>query len=245
MVSANLTCLARQVALRVLRQHLRQNQQVVERRAQLVRHVRQELRFVLRGERKLLGLLFQRLLGLFHFAILALHLRLLLGQQLAPFPAARRWCCCNCSCWLFSSSSEACSVAACCSRRLLVLVSSSCWLCSSSASACDCFSSSSVRMVAAMVLSTMPMALGELIEERQVDLAEAVERGQLDHRLHLAFEQHRQHDDAQRRRFAQARADLDVIRRHVGEQNALLLERALADQSFAQLVLVGQTSCAP
>jgi hypothetical protein len=47
-------------------------------------------------------------------------------------------------------------------------------------------------MPAAIVLSTMPMRLGELIEEGQVDLAEAVERGQLDHRLHHALEDHRE-----------------------------------------------------
>src|SRR6185369_8081551 len=43
----------RQVALRVVRQLLRQDQQAVERRAQLVRHVGQELRLVLRREREL------------------------------------------------------------------------------------------------------------------------------------------------------------------------------------------------
>ena len=31
--------------------------------------------------------------------------------------------------------------------------------------------------------------------------------------------------------------DADVVRRHVGEQDLLLLERALADQAFAQLEL--------
>ena len=52
--------------------------------------------------------------------------------------------------------------------------------------------------------------------------------------LHLAFEQHRQHDDAERRRLAQAGADLDVVVRDVGEQDPLLLERALPDQTFAR-----------
>ena len=56
-------------------------------------------------------------------------------------------------------------------------------------------------------------AFGELVEEGQVDVAEAVERGQLDHRLDLAFEQHRQHDDVQRLGFAEAGADLDVVGR--------------------------------
>ena len=73
--------------------------------------------------------------------------------------------------------------------------SSCCWLCSSWVSDCDCFSSSSVRMFAAMRVEHDADALGELVEERQVDLAEAVEGGQLDDRLDLALEEHRQHDD--------------------------------------------------
>ena len=66
-----------------------------------------------------------------------------------------------------------------------------------------------------------------------MDVAEAVERRQLDHRLDLSFEQNRQDDDVQRRRFAQTGVDVDVIGRHVGEQDALFLEGALSDQSFA------------
>ena len=37
--------------------------------------------------------------------------------------------------------------------------------------------------------------LGELVQEGQVGVAEAVEGGQLDDRLHLALEDDRQHDD--------------------------------------------------
>ena len=59
-VCANSTCFSVRFAFRVLRQQLRQDQQAVERRAQLVRHVREELRLVLRGQRELLGLLFER-----------------------------------------------------------------------------------------------------------------------------------------------------------------------------------------
>ena len=49
------------------------------------RHVGQELALVLRSERELLGLFFQRLLGLLHFAVLAFHFGLLLGQQARLF----------------------------------------------------------------------------------------------------------------------------------------------------------------
>ena len=69
-----------------------------------------------------------------------------------------------------------------------------------------------------------------------------VERGQLDDRLDLALEEHRQHDDVQRRRLAQAGADPDVVaaarREH---EDPLLLEGALADQALADAERVAQT----
>ena len=46
----------------------------------------------------------------------------------------------------------------------------------------------------------------QLIEERGLQVGEAAERGQLDDRLDLALEQHRQHDHVVRRRLEQARA---------------------------------------
>ena len=81
-VLRELDLLAGQVALGVLRELVGQDQQAVERRAQLVRHVREELGLVLRGQRELLGLFFQRLAGLLDLLVLALHLDVLLGQQL-------------------------------------------------------------------------------------------------------------------------------------------------------------------
>ena len=60
---ANSTCSWREVPVRVVGESLREDQQAVERRAQLVGHVGEELRLVLGGERELLGLLLQRALG--------------------------------------------------------------------------------------------------------------------------------------------------------------------------------------
>ena len=74
-----------EVALRVLRELIGQNEQRIERRAQLVRHVCEELGFVFGRERQLFGLLFQRLAGLFHFRIFAFHFRVLLGEQFRLF----------------------------------------------------------------------------------------------------------------------------------------------------------------
>ena len=59
------------------------------------------------------------------------------------------------SCCCLSSSSDARSVSACFSSRVLVSRSSSCWVVSSPASDCDCLSSDSVRMLASIVLSTI------------------------------------------------------------------------------------------
>ena len=74
-----------------LRQLIGQDQQAVERRAQLVRHVGQELGLVLRRERELLGLLFQRLAGLLDLLVLALDFLRSGGRAAAPFPPAPRW----------------------------------------------------------------------------------------------------------------------------------------------------------
>ena len=82
---------ARQVAVRVFGKLIGQNQQAVERRAQLVRHVGEELRFVLRSKRELLTLFFQRLAGLFHFAVLALDFLVLFGTAAWLFFQFLRW----------------------------------------------------------------------------------------------------------------------------------------------------------
>ena len=73
----------------------------------------------------------------------------------------------------------------------------------------------------------------ELLEESDVDIAEPVERSQLEHCLDLAFEQHRQDDDIDGRRLAQGRADLDVVGRHFGKQDPLLFESRFPHQSLA------------
>ena len=77
-----LDLLARQVALGVVRELLPENQDAVERRPQLVRHVREELGLVLRRQRELGGLVLERAAGLLDFLILAFDLDVLLGELL-------------------------------------------------------------------------------------------------------------------------------------------------------------------
>ncbi len=180
----------------VFGQHLRQNQQVVERRAQLVAHVGQELALVLGGERKLFGLLFQRRLGLLHLAVLGFHLVLLFGQQVRFF---------------FQLGVGLLKLLG---QRLALLQ--------------QLFGAHG----GGNRVQHDADALRELVQERQVDVGEMAEGSQLDHRLRLAFEQHRQHDDAERRSLAQAGGDLDVVFRNVGHQDAALFPPALAHQSL-------------
>ena len=71
----------RQIRIRVLGELLTQDQDAVERCSQLVRHVREELRLVARGEGELGRLLFERATSHFDFHVLALDFRVLLGQQ--------------------------------------------------------------------------------------------------------------------------------------------------------------------
>ena len=153
----------------------------------------------------------------------------------SAFSSSSSLVCCSSSCCCLRRSSDACSVRACCSSRVLV-------------SRQLLLPGLQLRRQRLRLLQQLlgahrrddrvehdADALGELIEEREVDLAEPLERRELDDGLDLALEQDRQHDDVHRRRLAEARGDLDVIGRHVREQDALLLERRLADQALARL----------
>ena len=74
-----------EIALRVVGEQLRQDQQRVERRAQLVAHVGEELGLVLRGQRELLGFLLERAARHLDFDILRFDLLLLVLEQLRLF----------------------------------------------------------------------------------------------------------------------------------------------------------------
>ena len=63
------------------------------------------------------------------------------------------------------------------------------------ASDCDCLSRSSVRMLASIVLITMPMLSVSWSRNAWWRRVEALERRQLEHALDLALEHDRQHQD--------------------------------------------------
>ena len=82
MFLAKSTCLAARLPLGIFGELLPEDQNGVQRRPQLVRHVREELGLVLRGERQLRGLLLERAPRLLDFLVLALDLDVLLGELL-------------------------------------------------------------------------------------------------------------------------------------------------------------------
>src|SRR5579862_1775128 len=80
--AGELDLLPGQIAFRVVGKLLAENQDRVERRAQLMRHVGEELRLVLGCQRKLGGLLFECPASLLDFLVLALYLDVALGELL-------------------------------------------------------------------------------------------------------------------------------------------------------------------
>ena len=72
MVRANSTCFAGQIAIRVFGQLLAEDEDGIERRAQLMRHIGEEFGLVLGGERKLGRLFLECAAGLLDFLVLAL-----------------------------------------------------------------------------------------------------------------------------------------------------------------------------
>ena len=82
MTFAYSTCLAVRLPPRVLREQPGEDQQAVQRGAQLVGHVREELRLVLRGERELPGPFLDLLPGQLDLRVLGLDVLLLRGEQL-------------------------------------------------------------------------------------------------------------------------------------------------------------------
>ena len=80
-VLANSTWRLGKILLRILGELLAEDQDAVERRAQLVRHVGEEFGFVARSQRELGGLFLERAARLLDLLVLGLDLGLLLGEH--------------------------------------------------------------------------------------------------------------------------------------------------------------------
>ena len=201
-----------EVALRVVGQQLRQDQQRVQRRAQLVAHVGEELGLVLRGERELLGLLLDRAARHVDLEVLRLDLLLLILEQLGLFLQ------------LLVGRVELFLLGGQLGLARLQLLGEQLRLLEQALGAHrrgDRVEHDADRF-------------HQLVQEALVGLVELAERGQLDHRLDVVLEQSRQDVDVGRRGVAEARADADEVARHVLEQDRTLVGRGLADQALAQ-----------
>ena len=80
-VRANSTCWSVRFCARVVGEQLGQDQQRVQRRAQLVAHVGQELALVAGGERELLGAFLEAEARALDLGVLDLDVAVLLGEQ--------------------------------------------------------------------------------------------------------------------------------------------------------------------
>ena len=170
--------LGRQIAVRVLRELLAEDEDAVERRAQLVRHVGEEFRLVLRGERELGRLFLDRAAGLLDFLILRLHLDVAVGELLRLLLE------------LLVGLLQLPLLRLQLRRELLRLLEQALGL----HRRLDRVEHDADRG-------------GELLQEGELQIGEPAERGQLDDRLDLHLEQHRQHDHVARLGLEQPRGD--------------------------------------
>jgi hypothetical protein len=175
-----------------------------------VRHVGEEFRLVLRGQRELLGLLLELLLGQLDLPVLALDLGVLPGEEpglllellvgLLQFLLL-----------LLEELLGGLSECACCSSRALVFWSSSCWFVSSWVSDWELFRSSSVRMLASIVFRTMPMLSVSWSRKVRWTSLKRWKEAELDDGLDLPLEEDREHDDVGGAWPRPAGVDLDVV----------------------------------
>ena len=203
--AGELDLLRRKVSVRIIGELLAQNQDAVKGRAQLVRHVGEELGLVFRSERKLGCLLLQGAARLLDFLILPLHLDVSLCQLLRLLLE------------LLVGLLQLPLLRLQFARELLRLLEQSLGL--------------HRRLDAVDHDADVG---GQLLQEHHLQRGELAQRCELDHRLDLAFEQHREHHGIARRRLEQRRADRNDALGHLAYQNAALIGRTLANQPFAE-----------
>ena len=197
--------LAGEIALRIVGELLAENEDRIERRAQLVRHVGKEFRLVLRGERKLGRLFFQSAARLLDFLVLALDFDIALGELLRLLLE------------LFVGLLQFALLRLQFAGELLRLLEQTFGL----HRRLDRVEHDADRC-------------RQLLKKHRLQRGEFVDRGELDHGFHLALEQNRQHDIVARRHLEQRRGNRRRAVRHFGDQHAPLVDRALADQTLAR-----------
>ena len=204
--AGELDLFCRQIAVRIFGELLAEDQDAVERRAQLMRHVGEEFGLVLRGQRKLGRLFFERAAGLFDFLVLSFHLDVALGKLLGLLFE------------LFVGLLQFLLLRLQFAGELLGLLQQALGL---------------HRGLDRVEHDAD--GVGELFEEGHLRGRERTDRRQFDHRLDLVFEQHRKHDEIFRNDAQQRRIDRRRVGRNVRHQPLTLVHRALADQPLAEL----------
>ena len=194
------------IAVRIFGELLAENQDAVERRAQLMRHVGEEFGLVLRGQRKLGRLFLERAPRLFDFLVLSFHLDVALGELLGLLLE------------LVVGLLQFLLLRLQFAGELLGLLQQSLGL---------------HRGLDGIEHDAD--AVGQLFEEGHLRGGERADRGELDHGLDLVLEQHRKHDDILRDHTQQSRIDRRRIAGDVRHQPLPLVHGALADQSFTEL----------
>ena len=196
-----------EVALLVVGEQPGQDEQRVERRPQLVRHVGEELRLVARAQRELLGLLLHREAGHLDLAVLHLDALVLLRQQGGLLGQL--------------------------GVGLLQLVLAALELLRERLRLLQQHLGPHVRDDG---VDDDADRLGELLEEGLVDLREGLERRQLDHAEDAVLEQDRLQEDARGRGAPEPGGDGDVVLRRGLDEDRAAVGRHLAHEPLARAV---------
>ncbi len=151
------------------------------------------------------------------------------ASSLAFSSNARRACSIS---WFLRSTSTLRS-ASCCAfwpSWSLVCCNSLCCVCNSPASCCDCLSNASVCIVASMLFSTIPMLPVSCSKKATCKSVNSATVASSITALTWFSNKNRQHDHTPRHDLEQCRSDRNGMRRHLRDQHAAPVGRALADQ---------------
>ena len=198
------------IAIRVVRELLAEDQDAVQRRAQLMRHVCKKLGLVLRGQRELGRLFLERSPSLLDFIVLAFDFRVLLGQLLRLLLE------------LLIRQLELFLLGLQLGRQLLRLLEQALGL---------------HGRFDTVEHDADPR--GELIKESLLQLGERRDGRELDDRFHLTFEEHGQDDQVGGFHLEDAGPDRNDVGRHIRNERGARIDRALSDDALAQLKNLG------
>ena len=194
-----------QITIDVVAELLAENEDAVERRTQLMRHVREEFRFVFRRQREFRRLFFECAAGAFDFLVLCFDFHVTFGELLRLLLE------------LLICRLQFCLLVLQFARELLAL-----------------FQQAFGLHRRFDTVQNDADACGELFEEVQVRAVKFVQRRDRNDRLQFILEVDRQHDDAARHGVEQRRPNADGRLRHFCNQNAATLNRTLTDEAFAK-----------